>query len=183
MPLKVLRTHMAVVPQDAFLFSGSIKENLCFAKEEVSTDEMIAATRAAELYDTIMGFARQFDTAIGEKGIILSGGQRQRLALARALLMPTEILILDDPLSQVDTETAAAILKNVRQLSQGRTTIMVSHRISHIKDADLIIVLGHGKIEGMGTHEQLMGEDGFYKRMYGWQEIENGPDLLNREPP
>ena len=172
--LEVLRTHMGVVPQDAFLFSGTIRENLCFAERNTSGENMAKAARAAELYDTIMGFPRQFDTLIGEKGITLSGGQKQRLALARALLVPTTFLVLDDPLSQVDSETAAAILANVREISKERTTIMVSHRISHVKDADLIIVLEQGQVIGSGTHEQLMDKDSFYSRMNRWQEIENG---------
>jgi len=179
--LKTLRTNVAVVPQDAFLFSGSIRDNLCFAKEDASEEELIASTQAAQLYDTIMGFPQQFETVVGEKGIILSGGQRQRLALARALLMPTPMLVLDDPLSQVDTETAAAILKNIRQLSTGRTTIMVSHRISHVKQADSIIVLAYGQVSEIGTHDQLMSKEGFYSRMYYRQEIENGYGAVNRE--
>jgi ATP-binding cassette subfamily B protein len=177
--LEILRTHMGVVPQDAFLFSGTIRENLCFAKRDPTGEEMAIAARAAELYDTIMAFPKQFDTLIGEKGITLSGGQKQRLALARALLVPTTFFVLDDPLSQVDTETAAAILENVQKISQERTTIMVSHRISHVKNADLIIVLEEGHVIGAGTHEQLMDKEGFYSRMSRWQELENGFGLVD----
>ena len=177
--LEILRTHMGVVPQDAFLFSGTIRENLCFAKRDPTGEEMAVAARAAELYDTIMAFPKQFDTLIGEKGITLSGGQKQRLALARALLVPTTFFVLDDPLSQVDTETAAAILENVQKISKERTTIMVSHRISHVKNADLIIVLEEGHVIGAGTHEQLMDKEGFYSRMSRWQELENGFGLVN----
>jgi ATP-binding cassette, subfamily B, multidrug efflux pump len=173
-PLKVLRTHMAVVPQDAFLFSGTIRDNLCFAREDASEAELVVAVKAARLYDTIMEFPRRFETVVGEKGVILSGGQRQRLALARALLLSVPILILDDPLSQVDTETAAGILDNVRRLSEDQTTIMVSHRISHVKHADNIVVLQHGQVDGVGTHEQLMDKEGFYSNMFHWQEMENG---------
>ncbi|MDY6953649.1 MAG: ATP-binding cassette domain-containing protein, partial [Thermodesulfobacteriota bacterium] len=125
-------------------------------------------------YDTIMGFAHQFDTLIGERGVTLSGGQKQRLALARALLMETPVLILDDPLSQVDTETAAAILASVQDASLGRTTVMVSHRISHVRDADCIIVLDDGYLQAAGTHEELMAQEGYYSKMYRWQEIEEG---------
>ncbi|MDY6988224.1 MAG: ABC transporter ATP-binding protein [Thermodesulfobacteriota bacterium] len=174
MPLEVLRSHLAVVPQDAFLFSGTVGDNLCFGRGDASEKEMIQAAQRAHLYDTIMGFAHQFDTLIGERGVTLSGGQKQRLALARALVMEAPILILDDPLSQVDTETAAAILASFQDASLGRTTVMVSHRISHVKSADLIIVLEDGHLAAAGTHEELMAQEGYYSKMYRWQEIEEG---------
>jgi ATP-binding cassette subfamily B protein len=173
-PLEVLRSHLAVVPQDAFLFSGTIEENLSFGREDASKEEMVLAAQRAHLYDTIMGFAHEFDTLIGERGVTLSGGQKQRLALARALLLDTPVLILDDPLSQVDTETAAAILASVREASRNRTMVMVSHRISHVKGADLILVLEEGHLKAAGTHEELMAQEGYYSKMYRLQEIEEG---------
>lgn len=172
--LKQLRSNMAVVPQDAFLFSGSVRENLAFGKRDATPEEMAAATKAAHLYDTVMKFPHGFDTLIGEKGVTLSGGQKQRLALARALLLSVPVLVLDDPLSQVDVETAAAILGHVNEQWRDRTTVLVSHRISQVKDADLILVLENGRMSDLGTHEQLVSRKGFYQETYRWQEIEEG---------
>ncbi|MBT9448131.1 MAG: ATP-binding cassette domain-containing protein [Desulfobacterales bacterium] len=119
-----------------------------------------------------MEFPDQFDTVLGEKGITLSGGQRQRLALARAFLMSASVMILDDPLNQVDTDTAASILDAIRTIARRRTTIMVAHRISHVRHADLIIVLKDGRIVERGAHEELMKAPGFYSSMYQRQQIE-----------
>jgi ATP-binding cassette subfamily B protein len=179
-PLETLRAHMVMVPQDAFLFSGTLRDNLCFGKADASDDEIAQAARAAHLYKTIMGFPRQFDTLIGEKGVTLSGGQKQRLTLARALLISTPILVLDDPMSQVDTETAAAILESIRDHSLERTSVIVSHRLSHVRHADLIIVLDRGRIIQSGTHDELIAVEGYYSRMYRWQEIEEEFAAVNR---
>ena len=174
--VETLRSHMAVVPQDAFLFSGTIRDNLCFGKDDASEAQILGAVRAARLYDTIMQLPRQFDTVIGEKGVTLSGGQKQRLALARALLISAPILLLDDPMSQVDTETAAAMLTRIRELSRARTSVIVSHRLSHVRHADLILVMDRGGIAEAGTHRELMALKGYYNRMYRWQEIEEALD-------
>jgi ATP-binding cassette subfamily B multidrug efflux pump len=177
--LHTLRSHTVVVPQDAFLFSGTVRENLCFGRDDASEEEIIKAARAAGFYETIMGFTDRFDTLIGEKGVILSGGQRQRLALARAFLVSAPIIILDDSLSQVDTDTAAAILASIRNFSPKLTTVMVSHRLNHIRHADLIIVLEEGRITDSGTHAELMSREGFYSNMYRWQEIEEELEHAN----
>ncbi|MBW1896234.1 MAG: ABC transporter ATP-binding protein [Deltaproteobacteria bacterium] len=172
-PVETLRAHMAVVPQDAFLFSGTVRHSLCFGRENASEEEMQKALRASHLYDSIMQFPHQIDTIIGERGVTLSGGQRQRLALARALLMSAPILLLDDPMSQVDTETAAAILSGIREFSHPRTTVIVSHRLSHVRHADTIVVLDRGRIRETGNHDELMALSGYYSRMYKWQKIED----------
>ena len=170
--LHTLRSHVVVVPQDPFVFSGSIRENICFGRENVADKEIREAVRAADFDETVMGFPDRFDTLIGEKGVMLSGGQRQRLALARAFLMSAPIMILDDPLSQVDTDTAATIMAVIRSLSPKRTMVIVSHRLNHVRHAHRIIVLEDGRITEAGTHEVLMNREGFYSNMYRWQEIE-----------
>lgn len=181
MELQILRSHLAVVPQEAFLFSGSIRDNLRIGNEVASENEMADALKAASLYETVASFPGQLDAFLGEKGVTLSGGQRQRLTLARALLTPARILVLDDALSQVDARTAAEILTNIKKLWAGRTLVMVSHRISHIKEADLIIVIGNGRIIQTGVHNELASQAGIYAKMYRWQEIEDKiEDGLNR---
>ena len=164
--LKSLRDYVGYVPQDAFLFSDTIKNNIMFGKEDATEQEVINAAKNADVHKNIMKFTNGYKTKLGERGVTLSGGQKQRVSIARAIIKAPEIMLFDDCLSAVDTETEEKILKNLRKISQGKTTIIVSHRVSSAKDADAIIVLEDGKIIQKGTHESLVNTDGYYKALY-----------------
>ncbi|WP_416443223.1 ABC transporter ATP-binding protein [Leeuwenhoekiella sp. A16] len=164
--LNDLRTSIGYVPQDAFLFSDSIKENIKFGKEQATDEEVIAAAKAAAVHTNITDFTKGYDTILGERGITLSGGQKQRVSIARAIIRDPKILLFDDSLSAVDTETEEEILSNLGKLSKDKTTIIVSHRISSAKNATNIIILDEGQIIQQGTHAQLIGEDGYYQELY-----------------
>lgn len=161
-----LRNQISVVPQDAFLFSDSIKNNIKFGKENATDEEIEDVAKKANVHHNIIDFKNGYDTVLGERGITLSGGQKQRVSIARALIKEAPILLLDDCLSAVDTETEEAILNNLAQHSANKTTIIVSHRISSIKNADKIIILEDGKIIQQGTHNQLVETEGYYKELY-----------------
>ncbi len=169
--LNKLRKSVGFVPQDGFLFSTTIRENIAFGKPDATEDEIIRAAKIAEIYDEIMEFPDGLDTVIGERGVTLSGGQRQRIALARAILLDPPILIIDDALSAVDTETEERILNNLKEVMKDKTSIVVSHRVKAIMDADLIIVLDEGEIIERGTHEELLEIGGFYKELYELQMV------------
>lgn len=164
--LFTLRDHIGYVPQDAFLFSDSIKNNIKFGKEDATDDDVIAAAKNAQVHKNIVKFNNGYDTVLGERGITLSGGQKQRVSIARAIIKGPKILLFDDCLSAVDTETEEKILKNLNKISKGKTSIIVSHRVSSAKNADKIIVLEDGKIVQEGTHESLINTDGYYKHLY-----------------
>ncbi|TXE16918.1 ABC transporter ATP-binding protein [Psychroserpens burtonensis] len=164
--LKSLRHYVGYVPQDAFLFSDTIENNIMFGKEDATEEEVINAAKNADVHKNIMKFTKKYKTKLGERGVTLSGGQKQRVSIARALIKAPEIMLFDDCLSAVDTETEEKILKNLRKISEGKTTIIVSHRVSSAKDADTIIVLEDGKIIQKGTHESLVNTDGYYKALY-----------------
>ncbi|MCB0447643.1 MAG: ABC transporter ATP-binding protein, partial [Gelidibacter sp.] len=164
--LNSLRDSIGYVPQDAFLFSDSIKNNIMFGKENATEEEVIAAAKNADVHKNIKGFSKGYDTVLGERGITLSGGQKQRISIARAIIKSPQILLFDDCLSAVDTETEEKILKNLFKLTEGKTTIIVSHRVSSAKNADKIIVLKDGQIVQNGTHETLIDSDGYYKELY-----------------
>lgn len=171
--LTSLRDQIGYVPQDAFLFSDTIKNNIMFGKEDATDEEVVAAAKNADVHKNITNFHRGYDTILGERGLTLSGGQKQRISIARAIIKAPQILLFDDCLSAVDTETEEKILKNLKNITKDKTTIIVSHRVSSAKDADKIIVLDQGRIVQSGTHESLIDRDGYYKTLYIKQLTEN----------
>ena len=161
-----LRNAIGYVPQDAFLFSDTIKNNIMFGKEDAQEEDVIEAAKNAQVHKNIIKFAKGYETILGERGITLSGGQKQRVSIARAIIKNPEILLFDDCLSAVDTETEEKILKTLKKISKDKTTVIVSHRVSSVKNADQILVLDNGKIIQQGTHQQLINQDGYYKSLY-----------------
>lgn len=171
-PLAALRRNIACVPQDNFLFSDTLQNNIAFGSDNKSLDAVQEAAKNACIHDNIMEFPKQYQTLVGERGVTISGGQKQRSSIARALMKDAPILLLDDALSAVDTDTERQILDNLRRLRKGRTTIIVAHRISTIQDADHILVLDEGKVEEYGTHEELLNNGKLYASLYRKQQLE-----------
>ena len=171
-PLKTLRENIAYVPQDNFLFSDTLKANIAFGVEGEDMDAITEATQAACIHDSIALFPAGYDTIVGERGVTLSGGQKQRSSIARALMKDAPILILDDALSAVDTDTEEHILRNLKKNRAGKTTILIAHRISTIQNADMILVLDDGIAKELGTHEELMKLNGIYRDMFEKQQLE-----------
>jgi ATP-binding cassette subfamily B protein len=166
-----LRSHIAYVPQEPFLFAGTILENITLMDTSHGREAVERAAAMAAVHDTILSFPNKFDTLVGEKGVILSGGQKQRIALARALLTDRKILLLDDPISQVDTDTGHALIETIRTLAGKKTILLVSHRISAIQFADTIISLNQGVMVEQGSHAALIANDRYYARTFQLQEI------------
>lgn len=170
--LKTLRENIAYVPQDNFLFSDTLKANIAFGTEDEDMEEIITATKAACIHDNIIEFPDGYETVVGERGVTLSGGQKQRSSIARALIKDAPVLILDDALSAVDTNTEESILRNLKENRSGKTTILIAHRISTIQNADMIMVLEDGRAAEIGNHRQLMQKNGIYKEMFERQQLE-----------
>ena len=169
--LKTLRENIAYVPQDNFLFSDTLKSNIAFGSEE-DMSAITRATKAACIHDNIITFPDGYETIVGERGVTLSGGQKQRSSIARALMKEAPILILDDALSAVDTDTEERILQNLKRTRAGKTTILIAHRISTIQNADIIMVLEDGEAKEIGNHEELMQKNGIYRDMFEKQQLE-----------
>jgi len=167
--LEFLRRHVGVVLQDVFLFSITMRENIAFGRPDATMEEVVEAAKAAQADDFISALPKGYETVIGERGLTLSGGQRQRIAIARTLLMNPKILIFDDSTSFVDAETEAAIQRALDRLLEGRTTFIITHRLSTIKKVDRIVILDKGRIAEVGTHKELLRKKGIYARIYETQ--------------
>ncbi len=171
-PLAVLRRNIGFVPQETFLFSETVRENIAFGVQQATDEDVHWAAEAANIAGDIEEFPDKYKTLVGERGITLSGGQKQRTAIARALIRNPRILILDDALSSVDTQTEDKILNHLREVMQGRTTIFISHRVSTVRNADRIAVLHGGRIVELGTHDELLAQNGYYTDLYSKQLLE-----------
>jgi ATP-binding cassette subfamily B protein len=172
-----LRQQMGYVSQETFLFYGTVRDNIAYGSPDVTDEDIRAAAKAAEAHDFVQSLPEGYDTMVGERGVKLSGGQRQRVAIARAILKDPEILVLDEATSDVDTETEMLIQRSLDRLTEDRTTMVIAHRLSTVKDADQIIVLEDGRVVEQGTHEDLLDEDGLYANLWAVQagEIDDLP--------
>ena len=169
MTLDSLRKNIGIVQQDVFLFNGSIRDNILYGRLDATDDEVIEAARRANIHDWVMSLEHGYDTEIGERGVRLSGGQKQRLSIARVFLKDPAILILDEATSALDNTTEILIQQALDELCRGRTTIVVAHRLSTIRSADMIAVISNGHVAEEGTHDELMARDGVYAGLYRLQ--------------
>ncbi len=171
-PLELLRRNIGFVPQETFLFSDTIRENIAFGADNATDEDVRRAAEAANIADEIESFPDGYNTLVGERGLTLSGGQKQRTAIARAVIRNPRILVLDDALASVDTQTEDRILNHLREIMEGRTTIFISHRVSTVRNADRIAVLHNGFIVEYGTHDELIERNGYYTELYNKQLLE-----------
>ncbi len=168
--LEDLRTRIAYVPQNGFLFSTTIQDNISFSDRNAPYEKMEESARFAEIYQSINQLPERFGTKLGERGLTLSGGQRQRTSLARGLMKNAPILVLDDSVSAVDTVTETRIIRNLRKLREGKTTILIAHRISALRHMDQIFVLDEGQVVESGTHDELLARNGYYAELFNIQQ-------------
>ncbi|MDF2467373.1 MAG: transporter ATP-binding protein, partial [Ramlibacter sp.] len=174
--LAALRAAIAWVPQEPFLFSASVAENIALARPDATREQVEHVARLAAVHEDILRLPQGYDTPVGERGVTLSGGQRQRVAIARALLVDAPLLVLDDALSAVDTDTEARILAHLREARVGRTVIIVSHRLSTVADADSTLVLHDGRVIEQGAHADLVAANGWYARQWRYQQLQAALD-------
>jgi len=179
--LKALRTAIATVAQDSFLFSGTIRDNICYGRPEACQEQVVAAAKAANAHDFISRLPDGYDTVLGERGVNLSGGQRQRISIARAVLKDPKILILDEATSALDTESEALVQSALERLMKNRTSFIIAHRLSTVRNADRILVMEQGRIVEQGTHDELIRRGGLYARLVKRQFGSTGEALLSSE--
>ncbi|HEY6363519.1 MAG TPA: ATP-binding cassette domain-containing protein, partial [Candidatus Binatia bacterium] len=181
LPVSDVERAIGYVSQEIFLFSGTIRDNVLFGVVNGEAQRVQEAARVAQLLPAIESFSQRFDTVIGERGVRLSGGQKQRTALARAIIKNPPILILDDAFSSVDVETEEEILRELKEFMQGRTTLLISHRISTVRDADIVVYLNRGRIIEQGTHDELVQRRGAYYELYQRQRLAREVESLKHQ--
>jgi ATP-binding cassette subfamily B protein len=168
-----LRSNIGIVQQDVFLFADTIFENIRYGKPDATYEEVVQAAKSAEIYDAIMAMENGFDTYVGERGTLLSGGQKQRISIARIFLKNPPILILDEATSALDSITEQQIQKSFSELSQGRTTLIIAHRLATVREADRIVLIEDGEIKEIGNHEELLEKGGLYYQLYDAQSLQD----------